>query len=407
MPRRILSHLKDKTETMSAYLPYESVYYERIADYYRLIKYGMLVVMAGFILLVTIFCNSDLRPENFRYLFKYIDVDPVATSANYKDIYYNSNENTTFTFYKGDLAVIGDGKLKLYNIAGNNILSENLESENAVCDADGKYLLIYTPGENSVSVFNSFSKLYTLKYDYPVISANAGDNGSFTVITREESYRSAVYVYNSAFKAVYTWRSNEKYAVSSAVSPNGKNVAVLSYAQSGGTYARELTVRNISKDESVLTVTTEGGIPLKTGFFSDGSLYCIYSDGIVFYDKSFDKTESVSFTDNIQLFRVFSDGILISTGKTRADSVIRYYESDGNKKFTKSFQYSVLDAKMIDDNIYLLADGAIYRYDENGLASAKAESGASKMFVFDDGNVMLCYDASTKLIKKDEFKISD
>jgi hypothetical protein len=98
---------------------------------------------------------------------------------------------------------------------------------------------------------------------------------------------------------------------------------------------------------------------------------------------------------------------MIVTGKTRADSVITYYGEDGEIKFTKSFQYSVLDAKIVDDNIYLLTNGAIYRFDEDGLARAEAESGASEMFVFDDGNVMLCYEANTKLIKKDKFKISD
>ena len=111
--------------------------------------------------------------------------------------------------------------------------------------------------------------------------------------------------------------------------------------------------------------------------------------------------------DGIQLFKVFSDGIILVTGKTRADSVITYYGADGEIKFTKSFQYSVLDAKMIDDNIYLLTDGAVYRFDEDGLAKAEAESGAGEMFVFDDGNVMLCYEANTKLIKKNEFKVSD
>ena len=66
-----------------------------------------------------------------------------------------------------------------------------------------------------------------------------------------------------------------------------------------------------------------------------------------------------------------------------------------------------MDAKIIDDNIYLLTDGAVYRFDEDGLAKATVESGAEEMFVFDDGNVMLCYEANTKLIKKTEFKISD
>ena len=55
MPRRILSRLKDKTQTMAAYLPYESVYYEKIAEYYRLLKYGMLVLLAGFVLVVCVF----------------------------------------------------------------------------------------------------------------------------------------------------------------------------------------------------------------------------------------------------------------------------------------------------------------------------------------------------------------
>ena len=66
-----------------------------------------------------------------------------------------------------------------------------------------------------------------------------------------------------------------------------------------------------------------------------------------------------------------------------------------------------MDAKIIDDNIYLLTDRAVYRFDEDGLAKANAESGAGEMFVFNDGNVMLCYEANTMLIKKDEFKVSD
>jgi hypothetical protein len=364
----------------------------------------MLVLLAGFVLLVCVFCNRDLRPENFRYLFKYMDVDPVATSANYKNIYYNSNKNTQFSFYKGDLAVIGDGRLNLYNIAGNNILSEKLESEDAVCDANGKYLLVYQPGEKAVSVFNSFSKLYTLECDYPVISAHAGDSGAFAVITRDESYRSAVYIYNTAFKPVYTWRSNESYAVSAAVSPNGKNAAVLSYAQSNGAYYRELTVRNIAQDKAVLNVTTEGAIPIKVGFFSSGEMYCLYSDSLVFYRENLKEREVITFSEGIKLFKDFSDGIMVVTGKTKANSTIHYYESDGNEKFTENFQYSVLDAKIVKDNVYLMTESAVYRFDKKGLSCAAAEGGAAKMFVFDDGNVMLCYDASTILIKKDEFK---
>ena len=404
MPRGVFSHFKEKTDTMSAYLPYESIYYEKIADFYKFISHALLAFLAIFVAAVIIFCNQDLRAENFRYLFKYIDVDPISTSSNYKDIYYDSNDNTIFTFYKGDLAVICDGKLKLYNIAGKNILDEKMGTENALCSSDGKYLITYYPGENSVSVFNSFSKLYTISYDYPVMYASAGKNGSFAVITRNKEYRSAVYIYNNSFKSVYTWLSNEKYALSAAISPNGKNVAVITYSQYNGTYLREITVRNISADSQELSVATQGEMPIKIGFFEDENMYAVYADGISFYDERFNKITSVSVNDTIQFYRTFADGILLVTGETKANAKVHYYDSKGNEKLTENFQFSVLDADILDGTIYLLTTSAIYKIDSDGVECAEISGGAEKIFLFDDGNVLVCYSDHTCLVRKNDFK---
>ena len=404
MARSIFSRIKDKTDTMAAYLPYESVYYESIADCYKYVRQGMVVLFAFVVLLIILLCHKELQPENFRYLFKYIDVDPVAISANYNDIYYNTNDNTVFTFYKGDLAIIGDGRIKLYNIAGNNILDEKLETENAMCSSDGKYLVMYYPGEKSISVFNSFSKLYSIEYDYPVMYASAGSNGSFSVVTRDENYRSTVYIYNSSFKSAYTWRSNEKYAVSAAISPNGKNAAVLTYIQNEGTFLREITVRNISKDKQILSSSSEGSMPLKVGFFEDDCMYIVNSDGVEFYNKDFEKTTSVSFESELQFYNTFSDGAVFITGKNKSDTTVHYFDSKGNKKLTENFQETVLDAKIIDDIIYLLTDTEIYRFSNGAIAKAKIEGGAEAMFLFNDGNVMVCYETQTNLIKESDFK---
>jgi WD40 repeat protein len=403
MARSFFSKIKDKTDTMSAYLPYESIYYESIADCYKYARNLMIVVFAAVMFFVILLSNQELRPENFRYLFKYIDVDPVAISANYNDIYYDTNDDTFFAFYKGDLAIVGDGKIKLYNIAGNNILDEKLETDNAICCDEGKYLVMYYPGEKNLSVFNSFSKLYSVKYDYPVVSASAGENGSFAVITRDAKYRSVVYIYNSSFKNAYTWKSNEKYAVSAAISPNGKNVAVLTYIQQNGTYLREIAVRNISKDKQMLLSSSEGMMPLKVGFFSNDSMYILHTDGIEFYNKDFEKIKSVSFDDEMQFYNVFSDGIIFVTGKNKSDTTVHYYDTKGNNKLTENFKCSVLDIKLIDGIVYLLTDNEIYRISEKTLAKAEIESGAKTIFLFNDGNVMVCYDSQTKLVKEEDF----
>ena len=403
MPHGIFSKIKEKTDTMSIYLPYENVYYEKLADFYRVAKFGAIAVLAIFVLLTAVICRNDLRAENFRYLFKYIDVDPASTSANYEDIYYSAGSSSHFSFYKGDLVLVGDGKLKLYNISGKNVMSDDIGAQNAVCDADGKYLISYSPGGYTVSIFNSFSKLYEIDYDYPVISAFAGEDGSFAVITRDASYKSAVYFYNSTFKLVYSIRSNEKYAASAAVSPNGKFAAYLSYAPSNGLYARELIVRNISKDSEALFVTSEGKLPLKTGFFDNGALYVLYSDGISFYSDKFKEVNSYSFEHPIQFYRSFGEYIVVLTGETKAGATLCVFDSDGNEKFTESFLFSVLDVQIIDDKIYLLSPTFVFCYGENTVTRATFEGNVQKMYAFDDGNVMLCYADSTKLLKASDF----
>jgi hypothetical protein len=403
MPQGIFSRIKEKTDTMSVYLPYENVYYEKLADFYGLAKFGAIVVLVIFVLLTTIICRRDLRAENFRYLFKYIDIDPASTSANYKDIYYSAGSSSNFYFYKGDLVLAGDGKLKLYNISGKNVMSDNIGSQNAVCDADGKYLITYSPGGNKVSIFNSFSKLYELDYDYPVISATAGDDGSFAVITRDADYKSAVYFYNSTFKLVYSIRSNEKYAASAAISPDGKFASYLSYTSINGLYVRDLVVRNISKDTEELFVETEGKLPIKTGFFDDGALFVLYSDGIGFYNEKFKEITNFSFNHPIQFFRSFGEYIAVLSGETKAGATLYVFDSEGNRKFTESFLFSVIDVQIIDDKIYLLSPNAVFCYGEDTVTRALFEGNVYKMYAFDDGNIMLCYANSTKLLKASDF----
>lgn len=407
MAHRFLNRLKDikeKTDTMAAYLPYETVYYEKTADFYHIAKYAVLIFLLAFVLISGLFFHKDLRAENFRYLFKYVYVDPVSTSANYKDIYYNSDENTVFSFYKGDLAVISDGYIKIYNIAGRGIMTSKINGEKNLCDNNGKYLVTYYPGTNKISIFNSFSKLYEIALEYPVISVSAGEDGSFTVITKDADYSCAVYVYNEAFKSVYAWKSNEKYAFSSSVSPNGKNVAILSYAANGGDFSRELSVRNIYKDKVELLSSSEGGMPVSTGFFKNSSFYALYTDGIEFFDEKFRPVFSEKFDEDVLMYRVFDDCITVLTGKTKGNPLITVYQSDGHKKFTESFPYQVLDISVVNDKIYLLTDSAVYTVSAEEMKMLPTEKGARSMFVFDDGNVLVCYGDRTALLKFSDFK---
>lgn len=58
MAHRFLNRLKDikeKTDTMAAYLPYETVYYEKTADFYHIAKYAVLIFLLVFLLISGLF----------------------------------------------------------------------------------------------------------------------------------------------------------------------------------------------------------------------------------------------------------------------------------------------------------------------------------------------------------------
>lgn len=395
--------LKEKTDTMATYLPFESVYYEKTADFYRIAKYAVIVFLFVFIIVAGIACRKDLRAENFRYLFKYVDINPVSTTSSYRDIYYFSDSDTVFALYKNDLAVIGDGKIDLYNIAGKNIMTVKTEGDKLLCDGTGKYLISYYPGTGHISLYNSFSKLYEINLDYPVMYVSGGEGGGFAVITRDGEYASAVYVYNGSFRSVYSWKSNEKYAFSCALSPNGRKVAILSYSSNGGNFSRELSVRNVSNDNTELLVSSEGGFPLDVGFFSDSSLYVLYSDGLEIYDSKLSSVCKESFKNDVMTYSVSENGIAVMTGKTLSNVEISLYCREGHKKFTENFPYTVLDSSVYNDRIYLLCDGAVYIISEEETVSAEIAKECRAMFVFDDGNVLLCYNDHTALLKLSDF----
>ncbi len=407
MLRGIFSKIRERSDTMSAtFLSRESLYYEKTARYYRTARYAVLLFTLLFVLVGGVICRKDIRAENFRYLFKYIDIDPVSTTGNYKDIHYASDEETFFTLYKGDITLVRDGRVSLYNIAGKNIMNADTGLDRAVCVSDGKYLVAYYAGEKKLTVFNSFSKLYEIDYDYPIMSVSAGKSGGFTVITKDADYPSVVYVYNDAFTLIYAWRSTDKFAFSSALSPDGESLALLSYKSAGANMLREISVRDVEKDKVELISESTGMMPLAVGYFEDGALYSLTLDSIEIYSSKLVSVYNEAFSDDVIMYSVVGDNIAVLTGKTRAGALLTLYSTDGHKRFSESFSFSVLDIEYENGRIYLLSEKGVHIISEKDGTEYFKETGTGvrEMFVFDDGNVLLCYEKGTKLFKLSDFE---
>ena len=63
-----------------------------------------------------------------------------------------------------------------------------------------------------------------------------------------------------------------------------------------------------------------------------------------------------------------------------------------------------MDISVLNDRIYLLTDSAVYTVSGGEKKSLPIEKDARAMFVFDDGNVLVCYEERTSLLKLSDFK---
>ena len=382
------------TDSRPASLPPGSVYYEKLANKYHLAKYAVVILLVLFVLITSIAGRSELKSENFKYFFKYFQLDPFSRSS-YEGIRYIGNSDMKFATYKGDLFVLCDGNATLYSMAGRAILSDHTDGADSF-DASGKYLAVYRRGTLSAKLYNSFSDVYTISAEYPITCVCTDDDGGFAVVSSEKAVRTAITVYNKAFAPVYIWRSTDKYAVCTALSSGGAKLAVLAMGTNGGIQYSQLVVKNVSNGESVCEQTYSGEQPLGLYFMKNGDVAAVTDKAIRTYNAKGEKKAEIRLAGELGCIEVRNDGMTVCVYGTGNAALISVFDRDMNK--TGEYSVNAKITKVItEENVtYALS------YDRLFECGVKVESneitgGAMDMFVLADGDVMICYPSGTEL----------
>jgi len=90
----------------------------------------------------------------------------------------------------------------------------------------GEYLLVAGLESKDIYVFAGKEKKWEKKLDYSIINANINSAGYVTVLHKAERDKSAVSVYNKQGVFLFTKILGETYAISSEVSPSGREVLI-------------------------------------------------------------------------------------------------------------------------------------------------------------------------------------
>lgn len=387
--------IQAEKQTAVENLTENGIYYKKLADKYGIAGFVVLGFLIAFLLVFGIAGRREIGAGHFRYLVRHFRLSLLSEEEPYSAISYTAG-SVKFAMYRDNLAVVGSGMAELYHPSGELLFRSETSGTTIASDTSGKYMAVYVPGSRSVSLYNSFDRIHTEDYEHPVSLVKVGQNGSFAVSVADGT-SSAVYVYDTSFRLVDTYRSQSGLALDMALSSGGGQLAVVTLCGGSGSYYSELVLRNVKTGKTVVYEKFDSVKPIGVEFFSDGNLFAVVDGMICFYRSDGQKAGQVSVNSGVSQYLVDRNAVVAMTSPYRA--VV--YSSEGSVLDEISLDGKILDIDFQNDRIYFLSDGMLYIYDRTTkrVQSIQIESGALDIFALKDGNVLLCYASGPKLVK--------
>ncbi len=345
---------KEKTPTVSSH-------YIKLSRKATLIRYICMALVVAFAVYSLAFHPNEITMENFRYMLKFISFNEDASAQAGSFIAFDGNDGNKGAMYKGDLAVLNESGLTVTGWDGEVILRESFSFAYPKIDQNGINLFCYDLGGKEIKIFNSYSLLNEISFDYPIHWFASSESGSFAVASSAKGYRSAVYIYDKQFILVYSSLFGDKYVDFVDISSDGKEFIAASHYSENGNLVTQISKFRVDTENVLAEHKFIGEIPLGIYYTDEG--YCLMtSDKMRMFDNSDQIVGEISFSGKELLSgRVFGKKALItyaSEGLSGGTEAV-VYGLDGNAEYSYRFDNSVSDAVIIDNTLYALSPGQL------------------------------------------------
>ena len=254
-------------------------YFRKIGQYFKTAQILLFVLLFLFVTVFVIANSESVTYENMYYFFKDFRIAVDNTDSTAEAIPYDTDENMSFTVYKGGLAVAGTERIRLMTAAGgiNSVSTLGFASPSLSSTTD--LLLAYARGEKECHIYNSFTKIHEETFEGAIRTAYLSESGAYSVTTEDDEYSSTVFVYSRSFKKRNKYNLNS-YVVASPLSDDGKTIAMLSYVCEDGVYETRVRLAKVGSDRILCDASMEGEFPLGISFTGNGSVLVLTDGGL-------------------------------------------------------------------------------------------------------------------------------
>lgn len=291
------------------------------------------------------------------------------------------SEITAMTRLKNNLAVLSDNALILYNSRGGEVDRRIHGYAKPILRSAGDYLLIAeadglrfrlesrsgtlldVPANNEKTEDGKTTTVLDKPLENKIVTASVDARGNVTLVTgSSQSHMSEVLVYNKQGKRLYARRSAEHMVVDAAVSPDGKQVAMVSLSTDGGAMRSSLQVFDMSSAENApikeyaqndlmlcRVIYFDGGTVLAVG---DSACWVVNPSGTLFEKQSYPEYELIGMTEGENSAAL----VLRRYGNTDGGRLL-VVRSTGDVAYTADFEGSFRDISPAGSEGYWLLTG--------------------------------------------------
>ena len=346
--------------------------------------------------IILIFGGSIFSYEKVYYMFKDIEYINSFNEGRPQTLSYSKPlTNQNISVFKDGLAVASDSEIKLFTSTGRATLSIGSEYSNPKITTSDSYALIYDQGNRSFSVYNSFVCLYSERLNFPISSAHMSSRGDFCIVTKSKDYGSLVKVYGSDFRGEYEYSRND-YIVSAKLSNDGKYLAVASLDTENGVGKTSITLIRSGKDKVVFEISLTNSVPYDIAFLSNERIAVICESFAYVYDLNGKLQTEYKYPHKLSDIAFGNDGfaLVFDASASGEGYIVSAFDKNGRAVRSFAVDNGVFDVKIHAENIFLLCDREIRRYNSARLTDEYESVSFSEedaiLTVFSSGEIMAC-----------------
>lgn len=260
----------------------------------------------------------------------------------------------------GDLAVINDTNIYLYNASGKEVGNIQHKYQNPrVCTA-GKKILLYDRGGKELTMYKGDDQLLTRKMNSAIYTAALASNGNFAVATGGDKYPTQIAVYNQKQEELFVWAPSGKYILATALSPSGDLLAVGSVYSQGGEIRTNVSIFKLhTSEENALQAEfdLQDSMLLNLTFSNEDELHALTDSQALSYSIRQDKKVVYDFNgQSLSAFSMQGDNTVLLLGDYLHEQRYTLISLDGSMKQQGSAKIDRQVHKIKSDSghIYLL-----------------------------------------------------